>query len=63
MDITEAAALLGVPPEEIRIVADELLGLHDVLCELADSIENNEEGKIEPLIGKFVMLYADILQK
>lgn len=63
MDITEITALLGVPPEELRIVADELQGLHDVMYELADSIENNEEEKIEPLIGKLIMLYADILQK
>lgn len=63
MEITEVTALLGVPPEELRIVADELQGLHDVVCELADSIENNEGEKIEPLIGKLVMLYADILQK
>lgn len=63
MDITEVTALLGIPPEELRIVADELQGLHDVMYELADSIKNNEEEKIEPLIGKFVMLYADILQK
>ena len=61
MDITEVTALLGIPPEELRIVADELLGLHDVLCELADSIENNEEGQIEPLIAE-MREYIDELE-
>lgn len=64
MDIlTEITEMFKFPPEEIRSAADEIQKLHDVLYEIADSIENNDEEKRERLIGKLAMIYYNILQK
>lgn len=64
MDIlTEITEMFKFPPEAIRSAADEIQKLHDVLYEIADSIENNDEEKRERLIGKLAMIYYNILQK
>lgn len=64
MDVlTEIYELFNLGPEYIREAADEVQKLHDVLYEIADSIENNDEEKRERLIGKLAMIYYNILQK